>query len=365
MAFLNNGPRNIRKQHIGENLLYTLIWSLVFLIPIMNAKLMSEEHVNFANVFVAWIKISPFFCLFLIHNIFYLELLLKKKKVYLYTAVSLATLVITFMSVEMYERWNTSLNELCLNQIQPHHASLTDLEWYWNIFLGIFMFLANMGFKVLYLSMQQDEDIAKLRKEKLEVELAGLKHQINPHFFMNTLNNIHALIDIDHKMAKQSIIELSEMMRYVVYDSCGDRITLRKELNFINNYIFLMKLRYLEDVDIKFTYPQNISSKIFIPPLILIVFIENAFKHGISYDFPSFVHISIEMKGQMVEMMVENTIAPVQKSAVHTDGIGIENTRKRLNLIYNDQYSIDIKEESTYRLTLKIPALSNDYMYSN
>ena len=365
MTFFHQRPRNIRKQHIGENLLYGLIWSLVFLIPIMNAKLMSEEHVNFSNVLIAWIKISPFFGLFLIHNIFLLPILLKKRKLLLYIGISLLILVVSFMLVEMYERWNMSLSGIVLNQVQSRHASLTDLEWYWNIFLGMFMFTANMGLKVLYLSMQQDEDIAKLRKEKLEVELAGLKHQINPHFFMNTLNNIHALIDIDHSMAKQSIIELSEMMRYVVYDSCGDRILLRKEISFINNYIFLMKLRYLEDVDIRFDVPKDINSKIFIPPLILIVFIENAFKHGISYDFPSFIHISVSVSNDIVTMVVENTIAPVQKDVLHQDGIGIENTKKRLDLIYGNKYSIEIKEETTYCLTIKIPVLKDDNVHSN
>ena len=186
----------------------------------MNAKLMSELHVNFNNVLTAWIKITPFFLLFLMHNQLLVRLLINKKRhVITYLATSVVLLGVSFALIDLYERSNLAAAISGLDTagfIKSRHASLTDLEWYWNILLGMFMFGMNIGIKMLYKSMQDDEDMERLKRQTIQAELYYLKYQINPHFFMNTLNNIHALIDIDADMAKQCLIELSAMMRYVV-----------------------------------------------------------------------------------------------------------------------------------------------------
>ena len=206
----------IRKQKIGENLIYSAVWMVVYLIPIMNAKLMSELHVNFNNVLTAWIKITPFFLLFLMHNQLLVRLLINKKRhVITYLATSVVLLGVSFALIDLYERSNLAAAISGLDTagfIKSRHASLTDLEWYWNILLGMFMFGMNIGIKMLYKSMQDDEDMERLKRQTIQAELYYLKYQINPHFFMNTLNNIHALIDIDADMAKQCLIELSAMM---------------------------------------------------------------------------------------------------------------------------------------------------------
>ena len=111
----------------------------------------------------------------------------------------------------------------------------------------------------------------------MQAEMDYLKYQINPHFFMNTLNNIHALIDIDTEYAKNAVIELSKMMRYVLYDSGREIISLNKDIQFIQNYIGLMRIRYTNDVDIRVEYPHDLPTQVSIPPLLLIVFVENAF----------------------------------------------------------------------------------------
>ena len=356
----------IRKQKIGENLIYSAVWTVVYLIPIMNAKLMSELHVDFNNVLTAWIKTTPFFLLFLIHNQGLARLLVSKKRhIATYLLTSIVLLGVTFALIDVYERSNLVVSETA-NLIEARHASLTDLEWYWNILLGLFMFGMNIGIKMLYKSMQDDEDMERLKRQTIQAELYYLKYQINPHFFMNTLNNIHALIDIDTEMAKQCLIELSAMMRYVVYDSGTESISMKKDMTFIENYIELMRIRYAQEVDIRFNYPHDLSSKVVIPPLIFIVFVENAFKHGISYNHPSYIHIDITYDGEgSVTARFENSVhAPRQP---HKTGIGLENVQRRLELIYCNKYKLQIDDSATdkYCVTITIPTIKNDKMLGN
>ena len=201
-----------------------------------------------------------------------------------------------FVAIELLERYHIISDGYVDVGILPHQASLADLGWYWNIVLCVFMFAANIGIKKFYESMQKDEDNARLAQENIEAKMYYLKYQINPHFLMNTLNNIHALVDIDGDAAKQAVIQLSDMMRYVVYDTGSNSIPLRDDIKFIKNYIELMRIRYTDDVEISFNYPSVLKGRVDVPPLIFIVFIENAFKHGISYNSTSFINVDIEYK---------------------------------------------------------------------
>ena len=287
----------IRKQIIGENMVYSGVWGVVYLIPIMNSTLMSEEYIDFSKVFLAWGKITPFFTIFLLHNQVLIRFLLHRRHYLWYLLSCVTCLAITFGVVELHEQWNIATSGGYAGEyIRPRHASLTDLQWYWNMVLGTFMFAANVGIKQLYRSMQYDEDFERLKRENIQAEMYYLKYQINPHFLMNTLNNIHALVDIDGDAAKQAVIQLSDMMRYVVYDTGSNSIPLRDDIKFIKNYIELMRIRYTDDVEISFNYPSVLKGRVDVPPLIFIVFIENAFKHGISYNSTSFINVDIEYK---------------------------------------------------------------------
>ena len=174
---------------------------------------------------------------------------------------------------------------------------------------------------------------------------------------MNTLNNIHALVDIDTEAAKQTVIQLSDMMRYVVYDAGGNAIALKEDIKFVKNYIELMRIRYTDDVDISFNYPQQLQGRIDIPPLIFIVFVENAFKHGVSYSSTSYIKIDIECENGWVIGRFENSVS--DKSRSTKPGIGLDNVRKRLDLIYGNDYDLQIEEGAeNYCVTLKIPTLN-------
>ncbi len=351
------------KQAIGENLLYLMVWSAIILVPVLNSQMMSEMHINLENVLIAWRQIAPYLIIFLIHNYFIAPRYMLRRKYVKYLLCNISLIIVVFWIVQIYEEHITG-SLLMKNQADPEQldayrkASFSNLEIYWNVVLGFFMTGANTGIKLIYQSMRDEQKMEVLKRQNLQAEMDYLKYQINPHFFMNTLNNIHALIDIDTESAKNAVIELSKMMRYVLYDSGYERISLNRDIQFLKNYIELMRIRYTDAVDIRVEYPHNLPESVSIPPLLLIVFVENAFKHGVSYNSPSFIQLHIEYADNTVCSVIENSKHPTT-SPRHDTGIGLENVRKRLALIYGEEnYSLQISEnQNTYTVKLVIPTL--------
>ena len=364
---MNDKRINIRKQVIGENALYFFIWVSVFIVPFMNAGLMSEEIMDFALILVAWLKIMPFYLLFVLNNFVLYRYLYRKGLYWVDALVSIALIVGVFSLLELYERSDIAF-ALSMGTVgeavEAQHMSLSVFPWWGNMLAAALMFVANNGIRTFYERMQKDEDFERLQRQNIQAEMYYLKHQINPHFLMNTLNNIHALVDIDADVAKQAIIQLSDMMRYVVYETSGNSISLRDDIKFLKNYIELMRIRYTEDVEISFTYPEQLQGRVDVPPLIFIVFVENAFKHGVSYNTQSYIRIDLKCENNCVVGRFENSVN--EKSRNEKPGIGLENVRKRLDLIYEDEYTLTIdKKQKSYCVTLKIPMLNGNEMYRN
>lgn len=224
--------------------------------------------------------------------------------------------------------------------------------------LGVLIAGANSMIKLYYSALLTSQRMAMLEKEAIESQMEYLKHQINPHFLMNTLNNIHAMIDFDSEMAKKSVVELSHLLRHVLYDSSEKYTTLDKEVDFINSYIKLMRIRYIDEVNIEFNTPDIVlCRKIKLPPLLLIVLVENAFKHGISYDENSFVKIDIIAFDNELTCIVTNSRHDNSKSNTEHSGIGLSNITRRLDMLFGKRYTltIDDSEEKRYTVELVIP----------
>ena len=341
---------------LGERLLYILVWAMALLVPILNSKMMSEEHVSLSNILLVWSKLLPYIIIFMINNGLLAPRLLFKRRYIEYFTIALVMLVAIFYPLQYYQ------DELRMieypdgsNYFVHGRASFTDLAWYWNVLLGLLMMGANCSIKFIFRSMQDEQKIAQMERQALQAEMDYLKYQINPHFFMNTLNNIHAMIDIDAEAAKECVIELSKMMRYVLYDSEQVHTNLWQEVEFTENYIELMRIRYAADIDVQFNVQKPLPSGAKVPPLILIVFVENAFKHGVSYNSPSFVHISLYCEGGRAICEVRNS----RHEGVKTErgGVGLENVRKRLELIFGRDYTllIDESKPTEYSVKLSIP----------
>ncbi len=218
----------------------------------------------------------------------------------------------------------------------------------------------NLGIKLYFKSDEDAKELQELEKKGMEQQLAYLKYQINPHFFMNTLNNIHALVDIDPEKAKDTILELSKMMRYVLYEGDKQLIPLRRETEFLETYISLMSLRYTDKVKITVDIPDKMPDA-GIPPLLLITFVENAFKHGVSYKQECFVKVKISLDEDRLKFTCKNS-----KVSPDTDdnscGVGLANVRQRLTLIYGNDYTLDLDNaEKTYEVLLLLP-LNKTYL---
>jgi sensor histidine kinase YesM len=342
----------IRNRGIGENVLYSLVWAAIFLIPFMNAHLMSEREIDFEKVIISWGKITPYFIIFVVNNFILTPKLLLKRRYWQYIISLIVVVVAVFATIEIsdfrYWQYNVDLRS---------KASLTELKWYWNVLFSVLMAGANAMIKIYYQIVETERHMAILQKQNVETQMQYLKYQINPHFLMNTLNNIHAMIDFDSDKAKQSVMELSRMMRHVLYDSGESETTLDKEVDFLNNYIALMRLRYVDDVVITLSVPdQQHCRKVYMPPLLLIVLIENAFKHGISYTNPSYINISIDVDDEKLKCLVVNSCHTTSNVNEHS-GIGLSNIKKRLDLLFDSHYSLNIdnSNKQEYRVELIIP----------
>ena len=213
----------------------------------------------------------------------------------------------------------------------------------------------NVAIKLLFKSMRDEEALKELEHQHLQSELQYLKYQINPHFFMNTLNNIHALVDMDAGKAKKTIVELSKLMRYVLYEASNKTILHSREIQFLDNYITLMKLRYTDKVCIMCDMPGEIS-KVQRPPVLFISFVENAFKHGVSYQKESFIRVTMTVEDGKLAFRCSNS--NWGKSGEQNHGIGLENVRKRLRLLFGQDYTLSINErEGSFNVLLISPLL--------
>lgn len=370
-----------------ENIVYIGLWSIIFLSPIVTVYLKTMYD---ANAFFDWQAILNvqkifffYFCAFLIHNYLLAPLIIYKRNFRAYIPLALLLIAAFFvlliatrpkMLKDMHEPFPNEMAmhdkggkhkepkerkraqghkgpRAFMDKEKPKGLGLLEIT---NSMTLLFLFGMNIGAKAYFKSADDREKLEKLEKQNLQQRLDYLKGQINPHFFMNTLNNIHALVDIDPEKAKTSIVELSKLMRIILYDSDKQMTSLPQEIEFIKNYIRLMRLRFTDNVTINTEFPNNPPHKD-IAQMVLVTFIENAFKHGISYMQPTIIDIAIRLHGNKLLFTCANTVRPADKnnSNEKKGGLGLANVKKRLDLIYGNEYKLDIKGQSTqYKVRL-------------
>lgn len=212
-----------------------------------------------------------------------------------------------------------------------------------------------LGLGVMEKLKQNEKKQKELEKEKLNSELAFLKNQVSPHFFFNTLNNIYSLIGINTTEAQEAVLKLSKLMRYLLYESEHGESKLADEISFMNHYVDLMKLRLTDKVNLTVSFPEN-TGNINVPPLLFIPFVENAFKHGISYRENSFIDIKMEIVDNQIVFMAKNSIGNSSHAGDgQHSGIGLENVKKRLNLLFADSHNLKIeKSADTFSIDLQL-----------
>ena len=372
----------MQQQSKYENIAYVALWGLLFSVPLLSLYVRSTANsdweFNWQEVFIVWRHFSVYLLLFLIHNFVLAPLLIYRQKRWLYALLALCMIGL-FTAYQCNNRpdfrhrpKHHAMEQRDFKPMDggPGHEFPAEFRGKRPdrkppIFFGerdivaiivlILMCGMNLGIKLYFRTRNDHKKLLALEKENLEQQLEYLRYQINPHFFMNTLNNIHALVDIDPEKAKDTILELSKMMRFVLYEGDKKGVPLSREFDFIRNYITLMKLRYTDKVKITVELPTKVIDRQ-IPPLILITFIENAFKHGISYQHESFVHIKANIEHEQLLFSCKNSKA--DKPNEEKGGVGLQNVKQRLNLLYDNNYTLHIQDETdTYNVELTLPLI--------
>ena len=396
----------MKNQSRHENMIYLVVWGLLFAAPLLSLYVRTanseDATFNWTEVLIVWRPFAIFLILFLLHNCFLAPLIVHQQRRVLYFSI-MSALLVSFVAWQctrqpqrrMGERMRQRM-EMRDKQRPPHMDEEGEMpeppfgnppseefsekpsekpherprfrprmkpDHQPPVFIGehdilafvvlILMFSANLGTKYYFRSRNDQKRLAELERQNLEQQLEYLRYQINPHFFMNTLNNIHALVDIDPAKAQETIVELSKMMRFVLYEGDKRGVSLVRELEFIRTYLKLMQLRYTDQVKITQELPAEVPDKS-IPPLLLVTFVENAFKHGVSYQQESFIELKAAVENDRLIFSCRNSKAA--KPNEEKGGVGLTNVRKRLDLLFTDDYSLDIHDEAdTYTVKLNIP----------
>lgn len=354
-----------------EHVVYLILWPLVFLMPLaicyLRVRIDPQAEFRWIEVFHIWGWLAIYLFFFLVHNYLIAPQLLRKQRKLYVAFVALMVLTFTLFNgwfgPKMHDmRPPRPQNEAAKMEKPKHHK-----RYYHGFMLGpdvpinIMVLLGiigiNIGVKLYFKSETDRANLQQLEKERIFLQLQYLRFQINPHFFMNTLNNIQVLIDMDAEKAKASLRDLSVMMRFVLYDGGRDWVLLQREAAFLHKYIQLMRLRYTDRLMVTVDIPDNLPDGK-VPPLIFGTFVENAFKHGVSYRQDSFITVTMDVEDdKLIFGCVNSKKEEAQETnAPQESGMGLSNVRRRLDLIYGNDYSLDITDgDIVYDVSLRIP----------
>lgn len=362
---------------LQETLVYVVIWMFVFLFPIANEVAMSASHslpFIWKPIFRAWLGTLPFLALFLVHRLilipcFYRNARFKSYALLLVFAFGLfVTSQYKMAELPPPSRYHEHMR---FGPPKPHslkNPSLPDripgpprggairMPVLMNSSIAVLMLGFSMTLYLMFKNQREKERLEEMESLRLRDEIKYLRSQVNPHFFMNMLNNIHALVDIEPQRAKKVIIGLSKLMRHSLYDAEKHMTLLSSELEFIVNYLDLMRVRYPADiVKINQDLPEKFMDNKKIPPLLFMPLLENAFKHGVSYVNPTRIDITVTEHDGKVTFSCCNT-RPAKSDSADKGGLGIVNVRRRLNLLYGTDEMLLIRDEKdTYNVSLTIP----------
>ena len=363
-----------------ETISYLVLWGLLSIAPVLGLYIRSTHdgtgYVEWQEVFIVWKHIGVFFAIFLIHNHLLAPMLIYQQRKWLYGS-ALVVLMAFFVFYQcsnhpdfkhrpqFHERPSFHLEDKRHGpppefRNHHHHDKNTPIVMIAQpevvtFILMVLMLMANLGIKLYFKNRRDRERLLKLQSQNLEQQLEYLKYQIKPHFLMNTLNNIHALVDIDAERAKSTIIELSKILRFMLYEGNKQTVPLESEISFLKSYIELMRLRVSDQVKVTVETPNELPDAQ-IPPLMLITFVENAFKHGVSYSRPSFINIDLHVDEKELVFICKNSKASQKTADEKQGGVGLKNTRQRLNLIYGKNYQLKINNSNEeYQLSLTLP----------
>ena len=304
-------------------LIQLFIVGLIIVMPLLFVTLMSKGSSN--SAIILRISLGWFVPLGVIYFInFYLLapfLFFRKRYWLFFLANALLILIVNF--------WMFTAD---LSRVPTPFKQFSYANWSIIILFDLLVAFAAVAVRYVIRTHALRLEMEEKQRQNKEAELAWLKNQLNPHFLFNTLNNISSLTQIDPDKAQDSIAQLSDLLRYAMYDTDKDLVPLEDEVGFLENYVSLMQLRCSKLVDIKTDF--NIDGNPMVAPLLFVALVENAFKHGVASGKESFVHITMNADEKTVVFECDNSNFPKDEQDRSGSGIGVENTRRRLQLLY-------------------------------
>lgn len=307
------------------------VWLMLFLSPLM----FSHEQ-TISLVRVAAFSIFPL-CMMTVFYTNYLWLVPRYYIAHEERFYWIFNMIMILVLAVLMQLWMHLLHPLFPDDGRPHPepSFLKQLLFVArNIFnLSVVLFIAT-SMEISSRWHQMEDERIEMEAARKEAELANLRSQINPHFLLNTLNNIYALTAFDTEKAQKAIMELSKMLRHMLYDNQQNMVNLKEEIQFIGNYVNLMKLRLPQNVEVRFhsNYPEPCNIQV--APLIFISLVENAFKHGVSPTEKSFIDINISAEKDLLTCEIKNSNYPKTQQDRSGHGIGLQQVERRLNLSY-------------------------------
>ncbi|TAI49584.1 sensor histidine kinase [Flagellimonas allohymeniacidonis] len=358
MLLLSKTYRTWSLERVSRHVVYWMFWWVFY--TVVNEGIF--ENGSYSSWFLFELHVLPLKLSITYFTIYYLFPKYAKNKGYFTFFVFLIGLTIVggfiFRAIDYY---------IISGRIISSKSFLNEIDdtRFWSFQIAYktlnLLFIVSLVLLIKYIQLQfeQERKNKALMTQKLETELNYLKHQLQPHFLFNTLNNLYGLIITKDENAGKIALKLSEILSYMLYDSNDKEIPLEKELTCISDYIELEKLRYGDELTVTYNV-EGTAHHQKIAPLILISFVENAFKHGPSGELAScWIAISVTIERDILSFSVENSI---QKEPVETtkeparilSGIGLANVKKRLELIYGESFDLSTTEKDTYKVELTI-----------
>ncbi|PZW42628.1 histidine kinase [Mesonia algae] len=300
-----------------------------------------------------WIPIAFYAVNFYTNYFILIDKFLFANKIVLFIVINIALIA---LSVSLKEFFEYLFFEDTLKRSIKNKESGPPINMF--IYVQMLSYMVPLLFSITIKTTKRWVKTESERKEainfKLQSELQHLHYQLQPHFFFNSLNNIYALVDISPDQAKSSIHSLSKLMRYMLYDTSEETVSLSKEIDFMKKYIELMKLRVSDKTKITYTFPSE-ETEIRIAPLLFISLIENAFKHGVSANKESEINLQMSVEEKIVKFTIENNNLPKKTDDKSGSGIGLPNIEKRIALLYPDKSKFKtFVKEKRFIATLEI-----------
>ena len=319
-----------------KTLTHIASWAVVFIMPALI--FISEGNQRFEEALYRSLTSLPFLMLLFYLCYFWLIDRLWFKKQYIFFILVAVTLILC-VSYSKYELFSYFDLHKGKRHMPPFHAFVY-FDFLSNLLPVVFAMAIRYAQRNFSLEIAQKEAQA----HKLQADLTQLRYQLQPHFFFNALNNIYSLIAFDPQKAQQSVHSLSKLMRHFMQNSDQKQISLAEEVDFLQQYISLMQLRLTDKTTVQVDFPKQVP-QLTIAPLLFISLVENAFKHGVSATTTTTLSFSLRVEGDTIIFRSENTKIPTQES-LYSSGIGIDNLKKRLTLLYPErhQYTIEEKE---------------------